>query len=296
MKYFNFLLFFSFVVIWGCADVQNKETTKPDLTKFVNPLIGTDAHGHTFPGASLPFGMVQLSPDTRLEGWDGCGGYHYSDSVVFGFSHTHLSGTGVPDYGDILLMPTVGEVKLNNGFTNPDDGYSSKFRHENEKAIAGFYATYLDDYGIAVELTTTKRVGFHKYIFPESKQANIIIDLEHRDKVVDSEIRIVDENEVEGYRRSTAWANDQIIYFVAQFSKSFRDYKISLDSIIVTESEVIGKNIQTALLFDTKKDEEILIKVGISAVSYEGARKNLEKEIPHWNFKQVKKEASDSME
>jgi len=294
MKYLNFLLIFQFVVSWGCTDLQNIETAKTDLTIYVNPLIGTDAHGHTFPGASLPFGMVQLSPDTRLEGWDGCSGYHYSDSIVYGFSHTHLSGTGVPDYGDILFMPTTGEVKLNNGLNNPDEGYASHYKHKNEHTSTGFYSTFLDDYNISVELTTTKRVGFHKYIFPESKKANIIIDLQHRDKVIDSEIKIVNENEVEGYRRSTAWANDQLVYFVAQFSKSFKDYKISLDDVIIDGNKIAGNNIKTALLFETKENEKILVKVGISAVSLEGARNNSESEIAHWNFNQVKDEAKEA--
>lgn len=294
MKYNVFFLIVLIFISWGCADIQKTETKEVDLVKYVNPLIGTDAHGHTFPGASLPFGMVQLSPDTRLDGWDGCGGYHFSDSVVFGFSHTHLSGTGVPDYGDILLMPTTGEVKFNNGLDNPDEGYASHFAHEKEVAEAGFYKTFLDDYNIAVELTTTKRVGFHKYVFPKNNNANIIIDLKHRDKVIDSEIRIVSENEVEGFRRSTAWANDQLVYFVAQFSKSFKDYRISLDSLIVDGNEFKGNNIKAALLFDTKENEEILVKVGISAVSIEGAKKNLEAEIAHWNFNQVKKEAKET--
>jgi len=282
------------ILILGCSNPEPKKTDHSiddDLTQYVNPFIGTDAHGHTFPGASMPFGMVQLSPDTRLEGWDGCGGYHYSDNVVYGFSHTHLSGTGVPDYADILLMPTVGDIKIENGSDNPDNGYASRFSHENETATAGFYTTYLDDYQVGVELTVSQRVGFHKYTFPENSQSNIIIDLLHRDKVVGSELRVIGENEIEGYRRSTAWANDQVIYFVAQFSKSFNEARVYIDDISSEGKNGKGKNIKAAFIFDTGENETILVKVGISAVSIEGARKNLEAEIPHWNFDEVKNEA-----
>src|ERR1044072_5802671 len=147
-----------------------------DLTRYVNPFIGTAGHGHTFPGAIVPFGMVQLSPDTRLTGWDGCSGYHYSDSVVYGFSHTHLSGTGISDYGDILLMPVV-----DNRTTSP-----SHFNHQNEKASPGYYSVRLDDDNILVELTATARAGVHRYTFPATNEAGILLDLAHRDKVIDS--------------------------------------------------------------------------------------------------------------
>src|SRR5215204_838778 len=170
-----------------------------DLTRFVNPFIGTAGHGHTFPGAIVPFGMVQLSPDTRLSGWDGCSGYHYSDSVIYGFSHTHLSGTGISDYGDILLMPTVGEVffdALKDGKT--DKGYASRFQHKNETATPGYYSVKLDDENILVELTTTGRVGMHRYTFPSTDAANIIIDLAHRDKVIDSGFRITSNTTAAG--------------------------------------------------------------------------------------------------
>src|SRR5688572_12081159 len=152
-------------------------TAQQNLTRHVDPFIGTAGHGHTYPGATLPFGMVQLSPDTRLTGWDGCSGYHYSDEIVYGFSHTHLSGTGISDYGDILLMPTVGEVFLNalsDGKTGK--GYASRFRHATETASPGFYSVRLDDENILVELTATKRAGFHRYTFPATDRANVILD------------------------------------------------------------------------------------------------------------------------
>src|SRR4030095_5850970 len=161
------------------------------LTQYVDPFIGTGGHGHTYPGATMPFGMVQLSPDTRLTGWDGCSGYHYSDNIIYGFSHTHLSGTGISDYGDILLMPTVGDIHLNalNG-AETKKGYASRFDHRDERASAGYYSVRLADENILVELTTTRRVGIQRYSYPATNAANIILDLTHRDKIIDSGLRI----------------------------------------------------------------------------------------------------------
>jgi putative alpha-1,2-mannosidase len=174
---------------------------KNDYTQYVNPFIGTGGHGHTFPGATLPYGMVQLSPDTRVDGsWDGCSGYHYSDDFIYGFSHTHLNGTGVSDYGDIMLMPTLNQ----NGFNQTD--YGSKFSHKNEKATAGYYQVLLDKYNINVRLTTTTRVGLHEYTFNKAGDANIILDLNHRDKLVDGEVKIVDAKTLYVYRNSEEWA------------------------------------------------------------------------------------------
>lgn len=263
------------------------------LTEFVNPFIGTGGHGHTYPGASLPFGMVQLSPDTRLTGWDGCSGYHMSDDVIFGFSHTHLSGTGVSDYGDILLMPIVDSLKLEHGSPDdPDSGYCSRFLHETEEASPGYYKVFLEDSGIGVELTCTERVGFHKYIFPEKDQSFVIFDLTHRDTVLESLLRIVGNSQVEGMRRSKQWAQDQHVYFVAQFSRPFESFGISRDGKITTDlREVSGKNLKAYVQYSTKNDEAIFVKVGISAVSIEGARKNLEAEVPGWDFNSVVKAA-----
>ncbi len=187
-----------------------------DYTQYVNPFIGADEHGHTFPGATVPFGMVQLSPDTGIQGWDWCSGYHYSDSSIIGFSHTHLSGTGGSDYGDILLMPTTGLLKTTAGTKkNPDAGYRSRFSHETENASPGYYSVFLDDYNIKAELTTTTRTGFHKYSFPKSDSAFIIIDLKHgiSDQVKDSHIKIVNDNCIEGFRISQGWAANQAVYF-----------------------------------------------------------------------------------
>ena len=246
-----------------------------DLYTFVNPMIGTDAHGHTFPGATAPFGMVQLSPDTRLDSWDGCSGYHYSDKIIYGFSHTHLSGTGCSDYGDILLMPTTGKPLISNVIDNGNTAncYPSKFQHKNEKAEAGYYSVFLDDYNIKAELTATERVGFHKYTFPKGA-GNIIIDLKHRDEVIASSIRIVSNTEIEGYRRSKAWAHDQYVYFVAVFSQPFDNYEIALNDVFVDGDFEEGKNIKAYVFFNEIK-EPVIVTLAISAVSIENARNNM---------------------
>lgn len=239
-----------------------------DLTRYVNPFIGTGGHGHTFPGAIVPFGMVQLSPDTRLTGWDGCSGYHYSDSIIYGFSHTHLSGTGISDYGDVLLMPTVGA---------PDKPYPSRFSHQNEKASPGFYSVRLDNDNIFVELTATTRAGMHRYTFPSTNEANVIVDLAHRDKVIDSDLR-VNGNTIVGWRRSQAWARNQIVYFAIEFSQPFTRQDLG--------------NLKFAFRFDARDGKPILARVGISAVSADGALRNLRAEIVDWNFNKVRSAAA----
>jgi putative alpha-1,2-mannosidase len=196
---------------------------------FVNPLIGTGGHGHTYPGATMPFGMVQLSPDTRLEGWDGCGGYHYDDNFIYGFSHTHLNGTGVPDLCDILFMPTVGPTRWNNG-ADGKPGYRSHFAHSSEKAEPGYYKVQLDDYAVTAELTATTRSGMQRYTFPEGSKSNILLDLAHRDEVLESSIKVISNTKIEGLRRSRSWADDQWVYFVAEFSKPFSSYEIAVDN------------------------------------------------------------------
>ena len=264
-----------------------------DLTRYVDPFIGTGGHGHTFPGATRPFGMVQLSPDTRLTGWDGCSGYHYSDSIIYGFSHTHLNGTGISDYGDILLMPTVGEVFLNaldNG--SPDRGYASRFQHRFEKASPGFYSVKLDDDDIFVELTATARAGLHRYSFPATDEANIILDLTHRDEVLDSGLRITGPNTISGWRRSKAWAKNQIVYFAIEFSHPISSYGIALDDKLVPHlREARGRNVKAYFRFDTRRTQQVLVRVGISAVDTNGAWLNLAAELNHKSFETVKAEA-----
>jgi predicted alpha-1,2-mannosidase len=279
-----------FVYLWAltlsltlAASAQKKSSTD-----YVNPFIGTGGHGHTFPGVTMPFGMVQLSPDTRLTGWDGCSGYHYSDNVIYGFSHTHLSGTGIPDYCDVLLMPTTGDPVFNAFLQGKaDKGYASTFNHRNEKAVPGYYRVLLDDGGIKAELTATNRVGFHRYTFPDQQRANIILDLVHRDRVLDSYLRVIDATHVEGYRRSNSWAKDQIVYFVAEFSEPF-EASIAPDGKVVPGlKEARGKDLKASFSFPLRRGPEIMVKVAISAVSTDGARANLAAELPHWEFEQA---------
>jgi predicted alpha-1,2-mannosidase len=267
------------------------------LTEYVNPFIGTGGHGHTYPGATLPNGMVQLSPDTRLEGWDGCGGYHYDDEYIYGFSHTHLNGTGVPDLCDILIMPTIGECQWNNG-ADGQAGYRSRFSHKNEMAAPGYYKVLLDDCNVTAELTATTRAGMHQYTFPASEQANIMVDLFHRDEVLESSIHVISDTEIEGLRRSRSWSDDQYIYFVAQFSKPFSSYEIAVDNIARQKIKAIDnkKNLKACFKFSTSTGEKIQVKVGISAVSYSGARRNLKQEIPAWDFESIRNQAKQTWE
>jgi predicted alpha-1,2-mannosidase len=294
-KFKQFFMIIALIVMvigfWNCIGKN-----KIDYTGFVDPFIGTGGHGHTYPGATLPFGMVQLSPDTRLTGWDGCSGYHYSDTTIYGFSHTHLSGTGVSDYGDILLMPYTGKIQLERGEAGkPGSGYSSSFSHDHETASSGFYNVKLDDNNIEVELTTTLRVGVHRYTFPSSERANIIIDLYHRDRVLDSGIFFVSDSEIEGFRRSNAWAKDQHIYFVARFSKPFLAYGISSNgALLEDQKKATGKDIKGFVSYETNQGDRIVIKVGISAVSIEGARKNLNAEAQNLSFDQIKNNAQQT--
>jgi putative alpha-1,2-mannosidase len=266
-----------------------------DFTRYVNPFVGTGGHGHTFPGATVPFGMMQLSPDTRMDDWDGSSGYHYSDTQIFGFSHTHLSGTGIPDYCDILFAPTIGEAEF---FAKKGDlsenGYASTFSHENEKAEAGFYSVRLDEGDILAEMTATARVGFHRYTFPATNEANLILDLKHRDKVLDSELKIVGANRIEGFRRSNSWAKDQIVFFVAEFSKPFADYGVALDDNPPEKLDKSkGKNIKAAFRFDVSDKKPLLVKVSISPTGISGARRNLSTEIPQWNFEKTRADAKN---
>ncbi len=284
-------LFISIIII-SCS---NPDSSIEDYTIYVDPFIGTGEHGHTYPGATLPFAMVQLSPDTRGPNWDGSSGYHYSDKTIMGFSHTHLSGTGSPEFCDVLFIPTVGNVQMVVGDEkNSSTGYRSKFSHANEEASAGYYKVLLDDYNITAELTVTERTGFHKYTFPKSENSNIIIDLKHREKIIESNIQIVNDSVITGLTRSTGWAADQHIYFYAKFSKPFRKYGIAVNDKLVNKiTEAEGKNIKAYVTFNTNKDEQILVKVGISAVSVEGARKNLETENSGWNFSEIKSRAKE---
>lgn len=265
----------------------------------VNPMIGTGGHGHTFPGPTLPFGMIQPGPDTRLTGWDGCGGYHDSDRVIYGFSHTHLSGVGVPDYGDILLLPATGPVKLRNGYraqgeqrpTHDTAGYGSSFRKETEKATAGYYGVTLDTYGVRAELTTALRSGFHRYTFQKTDNAHVLVDLTHRDEVLASSLRVVDDRTIEGFRRSRAWAKDQPVYFTLRFDRPFRATLAVDDALQAGQTAAEGKNVKAMLAFDLKPGQTVQAQIALSAVDAEGARNNLRVDLPHWDFAKVHRAA-----
>ncbi len=288
-------LLFTLVIfsIISCKErvITPAQDTKSLLT-YVNPFIGTGGHGHTYPGATMPFGMMQLSPDTRLDGWDGCSGYHYSDEYIYGFSHTHLSGTGVSDYGDILLMPT-NKVIFNNG-ADGKEGYRSKFSHDKEKAEPGFYKVHLDDTDIDVELTVAKRSGMHKYQFPSSENQVIILDLEHRDELLESNIEFdfLNEKVIKGYRFSKAWATNQKLFYYIEFSHSFSVKPI--ESTIRSATNLVKS--KAWFKFDNPNNEPVYVKIGISAVDIEGAKKNLEQEIGNKTFSTIKKEAQETWE
>lgn len=321
----NFLLLLSLIFATSCKKNANTEqistTTNvaENLIIYVNPMVGTKNMGHTFPGPSTPFGMVQLSPETNSEPYakEGrynkrtyayCSGYQYADSTIFGFSHTHFSGTGHSDLGDLLVMPTTGELKLDPGSSEvANSGYHSKFSHDSEKAAPGYYKVQLDDYGIQAELTTSDRVGFHQYTFPESENSHIILDLisniyHHKDKNVWTFVRVENDSLVTGYRQTNGWARTRKVFFAMQFSKPFDSYgHKKYDSQVYggfyrrfneeeNFPEMAGKNIRAYFNFKTNDNEKIKVKMALSSVSTAGALKNMEAEIPHWDFEQTKKE------
>jgi predicted alpha-1,2-mannosidase len=278
-KYFLFLLTFEFCLLTLLSHGQK------DYTKLVNPFIGTGGHGHTYPGASMPFGMMQLSPDTRMADWDGSSGYHYSDSLIYGFSHTHLSGTGIPDYCDILMMP----VDKFPGWEGKD--YRSGFSHKNEKAAPGYYSVLLDKYKIKAELTTSIRAGMHQYSFnKKNKNGSVIIDLRHRDKVLDAYLEKVNEFELRGYRTSRSWADSQTVYFFIRFRNPIAGLVFN-EAGGNTKKSMRGTDVKAFLTIPLSPEGQILCKVGISGVSMEGAEKNLYAEIPGWDFNKIKKGA-----
>ncbi len=294
--------------------------TKKDYTQYVNPLIGTSKMGHVFPGATAPFGMVQLSPQTNFElmydkdgsynpeTYEYCAGYQYRDSIIIGFAHTNFSGTGHADLGDLLVMPTVGKMVLEPLKTqNGQKGFYSTFSHEKEKATPGYYQVELDSYGIKAELTASERVGFHQYTFPASNDAHIILDMvynvyHHENKNVWTFMRVENDSLVTGYRQTKGWARTKKVFFAMKFSKPFKSYghkkynKETYDGFYrrfdqsKNFPEMAGKDIRAYFNFDTKDGEKINIKFALSAVSTNGALKNLDTEIPHWDFNKTLQE------
>jgi len=271
-----------------------------NLARYVDPFIGTGFHGHVFVGANVPFGAVQLGPGNLSEGWDWCSGYHISDSTIVGFQHTHLSGTGIGDLGDISLMPTTGPVKVRKGsIKNMQSGYVSLFSHHDETVRPGYYAVKLKRYQIGVKLTATERVGFHEYTFPKSNEAHILIDLQEGigwDRPVETSIQQVNETTLTGYRFSTGWAKDQRIFFAAVFSKPIKNFSVYDSVMAKTGTALTGKKVKGVFNFVTSEGEKVLVKVGISPVSIENAMMNIRAEIPGWNFNQVVAAADQAWE
>ena len=268
----------------------SRQETCNDYTQYVNVFIGTGGHGHTYPGAVVPHGAIQPSPDTRIYGWDACSGYYYNDSTINGFSHTHLSGTGCCDLGDVLIMPTVGEQDITQeeerGQTK---AYASAFSHEREKAEPGYYSVMLDRYGIQAEITSTTRGAIHRWTFPKSEDAGVIVDLDYSldDQTnIGMQLEVISDTEVVGHKMTKFWAFDQYINFYAKFSKPFT-YTIVDDTVTVGDKQ---KPRRKALLkfAGTEEGEVIYAKVGVSAVDIDGAKNNVLSEIPEWDFDGVK--------
>lgn len=269
-----FAIIFAFAV--SCTSHKHPEADQADILKYVDPMIGTGFHGHTYPGAVVPFGRVQLSPDTRLNGWDACSGYHYSDSTIYGFSHTHLSGTGIGDMGDILFLPFTGSI--------PDEPIAT-FSHHEEEAVPGYYRVQLKPWEVQAELSATLRTGWHRYTFPRQEDAGLLIDLAHilqatwGNRVVEASINIIDNQTIEGYRLTSGWAAHDPIWFRAEFDALFEVSGLTVDGQSVTDKAAEGKDIKLWLSFG-KMENPVGIKVGISAVDEKGPRINLD-EVAH---------------
>lgn len=279
----------------GCKESKQQVVAELIPTDYVDPWIGTGGHGHVFLGASVPWGMVQLGPTSVTTGWDWCSGYHVSDSTVIGFSHTHLSGTGIGDLLDITVMPVTGEVTYARGnHDEPQSGLWSYSRRSVEQVEPGYYSTHLERYGIDVELTTTSRIGYHKYTFPEgSKERAIIFDLENGgnwDKATEGYITIINDTQLEGYRYSTGWAKDQKVYFAVELSQPIEDLTVITDGQ-PREKDGRGKVVYARIDLDSKLDREVMMKVALSPTSIEGAWKNMEAEQKGWHFDEVRAEA-----
>ena len=277
------------LLLSGC-----QEPTVP-LHQRVDPFIGTGGHGHTYPGATAPFGMVQLSPDTRLTGWDGCGGYHYSDSVIYGFSHTHLQGTGVSDYGDILFAPCT---QFQPGAENWSERYSSQFSHATEQAEAGYYSVYLDDQHLQAELTTTPRVGIHRYRLDEPDTLTLIVDMQHRDNLIHYSIYPLNDSTLVGHRVSDNWAREQHVYFAARFDQPFewRDQLSEVRNVGQSASGDLLQEVEYVPVFaaDFGVVSELNAEVALSFVSIEGALQNLMVEATHSTFEDYRQASAEA--
>lgn len=305
MKVFYNSIFLGVLVfiIFSCNKVNDNhlKVKKNNVTKFVDPFIGTGGHGHTYPGATVPFGMVQVSPDNGISDWDWCSGYHYSDSITVGFSHLHLSGTGIGDLTDIRLMPINKKVDLSVPMISRDDiPYSSKYTHINENATPGYYSVLLEDHGIQVEVTADIRTAFHRYVYEKGDMQSLILDLGYTtnwDKTVQSKIMVEDKFTVSGYRYSTGWAKNQKVFFVAQFSKSIRGYDLYKDSkIIKNEKSAEGIHTASQFFFNKGTKDQLEVNVGVSSVSIENAKENISDYKNNFEFDKVKENATKSWE
>jgi len=279
------------ICLWmqSCSPVKKEagQTTEKDYAKFVNPSIGTVANGHTYPGATVPFGMVQVSPETGNIGWEYCSGYHYEDSTIMGFAHTHLSGTGWMDLGDILLMPFTGDTRK--------ASYKSSFSHAQESASPGYYSVYLDDYDIQVELAAAQKVAFHRYTYKRAEEGHVSIDLKHgivptegdlETHVVKSDIQIINSHSFSGFTISKGWAGEQHVYFAIEFQQPV----VSSEWLSSPEAE---RNQQLVLNFKNEGGGDnfnVAVKIALSTVSIDNAMENLNREIPDWDFDKTKNE------
>ncbi len=298
----KYLIFVSFIipVIIGCEKRAEREKIITDYTVFVDPMIGTDAHGHTYPGATLPFGMVQVSPDNGKEGWDWSSGYHYSSDTIAGFSHTHLSGTGVGDLLDIMVTPTTLPVPIRPGdSTGPDiRNYYSTFSHENEESSPGYYSVFLEEPRIQAEFTATERTAMHRYTPEESGILSLLIDLGfavNYDSVYQSHIKYISDTLISGFRFSTGWAEDQKVFFAMRFSEPIDVFKLySPDSLILGDTlSIQAGRVKGVFKFDMPENRSLHVKTGVSGTSEENALINLNYEIPEWNFNAIRQSASE---
>ena len=293
MKQFGLIYITLFGIIFGCSEPEIK---LDKLTNYVNPFIGTDGPGNTYPGATVPFGMVQLSPDIGIPGWDRIAGYYYQDSIISGFSHMHLTGTGAGDLYDILVMPT--NSKFSKRIEENSFKPFSSFSHDKETASPGYYSVDLLDYEIKAELTATERTGIHQYTFPKDDKTEIHIDLGYAlnwDSPTETYFNVVDNTTIEGYRKSTGWAKDQRVYFVIKVSKPFESYQIFKNDTLTT-SPVTAKNTKIILEYATTEGEQIILKTGVSTANIGGAHKSLDIEAPDFNFDAIRNKAEEKWE
>ena len=294
MKAFKLLALTScFLLVAGNGVAQRDYSKSEGLLRYVDPYIGSGYHGHVFVGTSVPYGMVQLGPNNIHKGWDWCSGYHYSDSILIGFSHTHLSGTGCTDLGDILIMP-LNEIRTPRG--NQDDirdGYASRYSHDNEIARPEYYSLLLDRYDIKAELTATDRVGFHRYTYPDGKPASILIDLREGNgsNAYDSYIRKIDDYTVEGYRYVRGWSPSRKVYFVLKSDKKIEQFTAYDDNTPKPWNQLKVASVKSVLTFGYEK--EVKVKVAISSVSCANALMNLQAELSHWDFDKTVKMSAD---